>query len=936
MIEEKGGFPMPEPDLLVTKFTIPPVRSLLLQRSHLLTVLDQSRSVPLSLLSASAGFGKTTLLSAWANQSTSQVAWLSLDEQDNDPTRFWAYVIAALQKSGTPLGEATQAVLHAPQSSLLTNALTSFLNELAACKQDTALILDDYQLIREPAIHESLQFVLDHLPACLHLLLASRSDPPLHLSRLRVRGQLVEIRETDLRLDRGEAASFLTQVMGLSLSEEEIGRLEQRTEGWVAGLQLAALALRRHPDVSAFVQAFTGSHRLILDYAQEEILEPLPEKLQRFLLQTAVLDRISAEVCQRLSGEQASQQMLEELERAHLFLVPLDEERRWYRFHTLFREVLLARLQATQPEQVSRLHREAARWYQQQGWVPEAIAHAKASQDFWFMAELLEDAAERLSGQGELKMLLTWIKQLPQDVLRAHPRLATSYMLAFHVLFPFSPQQHEERAYLQQLRAGVEKALQGENQIALPEAMRDRLRHRLTILDGWGLVAEALTDGNAEQLSRIAEQAQHLPPDDDPLWQQHRLAPFAMAWRMEGNFPPMVAALQEMRKMTWRMQNRYLEAQALWGLIVALIGSGQLKQAHDRCQELRQLVDCLGGPLPVAVYPNVFQAQLAYAWNRLEEAKSEALIAIEKTAPLQYMDILMPGYEVLVRVCIAQGDLPGAEHTIREMERVNQSARILLFRPWIESLWAHLWLAQGDPTRALDWAEHTSDRQDVLVYSREIASLALVRVFLADRRYSQALQLLAELLSSAEQVSRVGSMIAILALQVAALQASGAKLEALRVLDRLLTYASPEGYIRIFLDAGAPMYQALQAWFRTSQHTVSPVLASYAQTVLAAFGGGQHHIVQATTIPPVSKALSPSSSVSSASSQAAQQLLEPLTPRELEVLHLLAQGATNQEIADRLVVSRATAKKHVASILSKLGAENRTQAIAHARELSLL
>src|SRR6266516_759481 len=314
---------MPEPDLLVTKFTIPPVHSLLLQRSHLLTVLDQSRSFPLTLLSASAGFGKTTLLSTWASQSTSQVAWLTLDEQDNDPTRFWAYVIAALRHSGSPVGEATPA--------LLTSALTALINELAALAQDTALILDDYHLIREQAIHESLQFMLDHLPPCLHLLLASRADPQLPLARLRARGQVVEIRETDLRLSGEEAARFLTQIMNLSLSAEEISRLETRTEGWITGLQLAALSLRRHADVSAFIQAFTGSHRLILYYMQEEILEPLPQLQQRFLLQTSVLERMNAEVCQALTGEPASQQILESLERANLFLVPLDEERRWYR-----------------------------------------------------------------------------------------------------------------------------------------------------------------------------------------------------------------------------------------------------------------------------------------------------------------------------------------------------------------------------------------------------------------------------------------------------------------------------------------------------------------------------------------------------------------------------------------------------------------------------
>ncbi len=335
----------------------------------------------------------------------------------------------------------------------------------------------------------------------------------------------------------------------------------------------------------------------------------------------------------------------------------------------------------------------------------------------------------------------------------------------------------------------------------------------------------------------------------------------------------------------------------------------------------------------MAAYPDVFQAQLAYEWNQLEVAKSEALIAIEKTAPLQYMDILMVAYEVLVRVCIAQGDLIGAEQAVREMERVNQSAGIPLFRPWVESLWVHLWLAEGHLMKAAVWAEHTPYRQEVIVYSREIAYLALVRVYLAKLQYPQALQLLTALLSSAEQVARVGSVISILALQVAALQASGATQEALHVLLRLLTLSEPEGYMRVFLDAGGPMHQALQAFLaieHMQKQDVSPTLVSYAQTLLDAFASEQRQAATEKTIPFVS------TSLSHTPSQAASPRLEPLTAREQEVLRLLAQGASNQEIANRLVVSLTTVKKHVGSLLLKLAAENRTHAVARARELSLL
>ncbi|HET8847104.1 MAG TPA: LuxR family transcriptional regulator, partial [Ktedonobacteraceae bacterium] len=419
-----------EPHLLSTKFTIPPVRASLIPRERLLALLKRSHLVPLTLLSASAGSGKTTLLSAWARQSSGHVAWLTLDEQDNDPTRFWIIVIAALRTRIPQIGEAALTLLYSPQPLDLTTILTILLNDLATLSEEATLILDDYHVIEEQTIHSSFAFLLDHLPGPFHILLSSRLDPPVALSRWRVRGQMIEIRDNDLRLSEQETASFLKLTMGLSLEEEDVIQLWNRTEGWIASLQLAALSLSRSPNLSTSVKTFGGSHRFILDYVHEEILARQAPAIQQFLLQTAVLTRMNASLCQAVTGEQDSQQMLEVLERANLFLVPLDEERQWYRFHALFREALLVRLRASQPKQVPLLHRQAAIWYSLHSLLHEAIPHALEAEDEALAADLLERFVDIQSWRNEYHTLRRWLARLPREMLQARPGLGFMYAQA--------------------------------------------------------------------------------------------------------------------------------------------------------------------------------------------------------------------------------------------------------------------------------------------------------------------------------------------------------------------------------------------------------------------------------------------------------------------------------------------------------------------------
>jgi LuxR family maltose regulon positive regulatory protein len=899
---------MPEPDLLGTKFTIPPLRSVLLARSHLLEVLEQSRSVPLTLLSAGAGFGKTTLLSAWASQSTGQVAWLTLDDQDNDPTRFWTYAIAALRHSGTPLGEAAEALLHAPQSSLLTGALTSLINELATLAQHTSLILDDYQVISEPAIHTSLQFVLDRLPPRLHLCLSSRVDPQLPLARLRAKGQVAEIRETDLRLSDEEVSGFLTQVMGLSLSAEEIGRLEQRTEGWIAGLQLAALALRRHTDASAFLQAFTGSHRLILDYVQEEILDPLPETQQRFLLHTSVLDRMNADVCQRLSGEQASQQMLESLERAHLFLVPLDEERRWYRLHTLFREVLLARLQAREPEHVAHLHREAAHWYAAQSLLHEAIPHALEASDFELAADLMGRWILPQHWRNEYHLLRRWAAQLPEAALHARPRLSFTYVSAVVLTSPRGPRT------LERVEVSLQQAEEGFR------ASGDRVGL------GAALVARAVLTGQQgafAQAFALGRQALEVLPEDETQWRGHALCLVGWEAALAGELTHARALLRQGLALYERAETLPGTQFALAELGDVCLDQGELHLAaryfrqaltsSEVQRELAQLQLTLETGERETYYERMAHygvAQLAYEWNDLDAAERELGEAL--SGPSEWRHVLTGGVLLQVRLLLARRAGEQAREVLADL--AVRASRPEMVRE-LQLCQAYLALSVGDLVTAQRWAASALPEPAPLALTRrEEEVLLLARLRVAEGQAEAALDVLARWRLEARTSERQRGALHLLVLEALAHQASGAGQQARAVLLQALRLARPQGYQRLFLDEGQAIASLLQTLVPELREEA---LAAYVRSLLRASRSAQE---KPEALP----------------AGLASGLLAPLTPRERHVLQLLAEGASNQEIAKALVVSRATAKKHVASILSKLGAANRTQAVARARSLSLL
>lgn len=585
--------PTPLPDvLLLPKLAPPRLTATLATRERLFNHLDQALAHPLTLLSASAGFGKTTLLSVWVARITSpfvRFAWLSLDERDNDASRFWAYIIAALRMHSAvaephqpELGETALTMLYSPQPPNLLAILSTLINDLVVSQEEVVLVLDDYHVIDDPAITNSFQFLLEHLPPGLHVILAERSDPPLKLSRLRARGQIVEIRDRDLRFTRAETEHFLAQTMHLPLTEAEVDVLEQRSEGWIAGLQLAALALRTRTDHATFVQQFNGSQRFILEYMQEEILKRQPQEVQAFLLQTAILTRLHASLCQAVIGEtteSACQQMLFALEQNHLFLTSLDEEQHWYRFHSLFCDVLQARLQAIFPALVPILHQRAAHWYAQQGDMHVAIVHALARTDYTFAAALMEHSSEQMWLNGKGATLYTWIMQLPDKILLAHASLALTSVLHLFFQAYYAPddQWNQAATRAEQAMERIKALLDGQD-AALPPEEESLLRNRLEFLHEWLASRGMYAQGRIAQMQPHISKMLELVRGDTIVW---KMVPVSSLTLFEANLASLIPLYSELKQQAEQEKHGY---EAVWCMTLlsrAYHQSGQLDLAYQ-------------------------------------------------------------------------------------------------------------------------------------------------------------------------------------------------------------------------------------------------------------------------------------------------------------------------------------------------------------------
>jgi LuxR family maltose regulon positive regulatory protein len=910
--------------ILVTKLFIPPTRPELVPRPRLIEQLNDGLHRKLTLISAPAGFGKTTLVSEWVDtlqldapkkiQIEHKIAWLSLDESDNDPVRFLTYLMAALNQiegDEASLGGGALSMLQTPQPPPAETILISLINKIAAIHNRIILILDDYHLINAQPIHDALNFLLENLPPQIHLVVATREDPPLHLARLRVRSQVTELRAADLRFISSEAAEFLNQEMGLDLSEKDIAALEKRTEGWIAGLQLAAISLQGQTDTSRLIQSFTGSHRLVLDYLIEEVLTQQHERVQTFLLQTAILDRLTGSLCDALTSQEDSQATLEMLEQANLFIISLDDDRRWYRYHHLFADLLRRRLRQNQPEQMPTLHHRASEWYEQNGFTDEAIEHALRAEDFERAAHLIEEMAEAVWGRGEHTKLGRWLDRLPVELVFTKPQLC---IFNAWILFVNGQQDAAERSLQiaeKRFETNTDRATEPSpiewSRLLGSESMK--IQGRVAVIRAF----LSFFRGDVPGIIQYSHQALEYLPEQDFTWRSTVAIVLGDAHTIN-----QLEAL-EACKATGDI---YLILLTNLKLATTLRSQGKLQRTKEICQQLMQLAhECGLSQIGLVGWLLAIWGEVLAEFNDLDGAIDKARKGVELTQRGGTVAGLGRSYMCLIRILFSRGEMAGGEEIIQKMENVARESKV---PPWITipmAAWqARLWLAQDRLEAAFQWVEERglytdgeSTHLDEINYVMLIEYVTLARILIVQERLGEATGLLQRLLEAAEAGGRTSRVIEILILQALARQAQGDIDQAIITLEKALTLAEPEGFIQIFVDEGSPMAGLLyKALSRGIAH-------DYTNRLLAAFPVTEPE----PAVPPKSQALK-------------SELVEPLSEREIEVLQLVAEGLTNQEIASRLYLAPSTVKVHTRNIYGKLGAHHRADAVAKARAFGIL
>ncbi len=918
--------PMTTP-VLTTKLFVPPPRPKALARPHLQERLNTGLLRKLTLISAPAGFGKTTLASIWAAGCGHPVAWLSLDSADRDPVRLLTHLIAALRTAAPMLGATALEMLHAPQPSSPEAVLTALINDIAVAEQTLVLVLDDYHVAATDVANRMLALFVEQLPPLLHLVVISREDPALPLARLRARDHMSELRLPDLRFTTTEASTFLHEVMGLELAADEVALLADRTEGWATGLQLAALSLRHQPDPTALIRSFAGTHRFVLDYLVEEVLRRLPEPLQQFLLRTAILDRLCGPLCDAVIGGPATagQATLEALERANLFLVPLDNERRWYRYHQLFAEALrhrlAQRLGAMPHGGASDLHRKASGWYEAEGLLPEALHHAVAAGDLTQIASLAERCWQGMDRNFQSAAWLALLQRLPDALIQARPVL--SVQCAWALMDQGDLEGCEKRLrdaerWLEPTTSADKRSLPGGMVVVDAE-----LFQALPAMIAFARAYSAQARGDPAATAHYATLALRHTPESHPFLRAQSAVLLGLSAWMGGELETAYQAFATWVRQMHRADNLAFALVGVFGLIEIRVAQGRLREAVAEYRRAHQLASGLG---PMTAYLDISYALLQLEQGDARAAAQTLRQSEQHSAQTPLVDWRYRWLLARSRLAEAEGDWEGALDLLDQARHRYVRTPVPDLRP-IAAIQARVQLRRGRLEHAHAWARGVGlPAVDQLSFEREFEHLTLVRVWLAEHRRARdtrllgAVQaLLARLLAAAEASARAGSLIEILVLQSLA-HAADTPL-ALVALKRALALAEPEGYVQTFVDEGPPLARLL------AEALERKIASAYARRLLAAITAA--HCAEGSA----EKEAGPD--LRSAPDNAAT-LAEPLSDREREVLRLIAEGLSNQEIAGALCLSLYTVKVHARNIYGKLGVSSRTQAVARGRMLGLL
>lgn len=876
--------------LLTTKLFRPTSQSALVSRPHLFAQLDEGKKNKVILVSAPAGFGKTTLISTWVKQSNMPVAWLSLDDTDNAPTVFLTYLIAALQTIHPDMGKTILPALRSPQPSAPRSVLARLISDIAN-QSEILLVLDDYHLITSQAVHDILNQIIQHMPPNLHLVLATRTDPPLALPRLRGRQQLTELRTANLRFSLEETEHLLNHVKALNLPDKDIAALNLRTEGWITGLQMAVLSMQNRQDIHQFIESFTGSNRFILDYLLEEVLNHQPENIQDFLLKTSVLTKLSGDLCNAVSGDSNSQNILEELERANLFIIPLDDKRHWFRYHHLFADLLRQRLGLNAPDSIPALHIRASRWYETNNDLGSAIEHALAAKEYERIIHLLKEYIQSIWEHGDQTRLSKWLAALPQYVIQDHPVILAHHAFALC----FSGQHQEAEAQLQL----VEKAIGTDSKPFSSMAATVRAFY-------------SLYNNNIPVAANYANEALANLPADQHMWR-------ALALSVQGDIHAFRGHVPTCEKI-WRAALQEAEIAGctffvLWDsakLIVAQKRLGKLNEADQTFT--RQIQRAAQEGYTQVSFPGSLYAvwgDVLLEWDRVDEAVTNMERGLSLSESQNYSAGIAWSSLSLIAARFIQQDAAGAEKAVHQLEKQLEHQKLPDWTMnWLTAWKARICIAQGNLSKCKQILQERGIVQNgSFGYPSEVEYLALVRLLIATGELSEAQMLLSRLQSQLENMGWVDKLIQAKLLQALILMQQGEDTEAINLLNSVLPLTEREGYLRVFLNEGPSMARLL---YKTLQTNISP---QYIGKLLAAF--------------PLAEPQpdSPAPQIT---------LIEPISPRELDVLAQIASGASNQEIAASLHIALGTVKNHIKNIYAKLNVHSRTQALNKAKNLGLI